>query len=261
MSRSPNSPAGSSRFGNWPNRPGHRLPASLARAKRPDTVRRILAAAEAMFAERGLAGARTGEIARAARVNKALLYYYFGSKEKLYQAVFENLFSEAGRSIQALMASPASARQAILGFVEGYFQFRAANPNYARLMQHLMMENPEQVRWVAREYFGPGFAQLSNVIKRGITRGEFRPVHPDHMVINLLAMIVFYFSGAPVHSVLLRRDALHPAMVAAHKRAVIDLLEQGLFRVQGKKQGEKIRRPRIASAGRTGKKTAPARAK
>jgi TetR/AcrR family transcriptional regulator len=221
--------------------PGRRLPASLAGAKRPATVRRILAAAESIFAERGLAGARTEEIARAARVNKALLYYYFDSKRKLYRAVFEDLFSQAGRSIEAAMPPAASARETILAFVEGYFQFRVENPHYARLMQHLMMESPEQFRWLAREYFGPGFRQLSNTIRRGIARGEFQRIHPEHTVINLLAMIVFYFSGAPVHSLLLGRDALQPTMIAAHKRAVADLLEHGLFRASGRKLPEKAR--------------------
>ncbi len=64
----------------------------------PETARRILAAAERIFAARGLAGARTDEIARAAHVNKAMLYYYFRSKERLYRAVFENLFGQCGKN-------------------------------------------------------------------------------------------------------------------------------------------------------------------
>jgi TetR/AcrR family transcriptional regulator len=224
-----------------PERPERPLPGGFAHAKRPATVRRILSAAEAIFAERGLAGARTEEIARAARVNKALLYYYFGSKKKLYQAVFENLLSQAGQSIQAAMPANASARQTILAFIEGYFQFRVANPNYARLMQRLMMEDPDQFRRLARERFRPGFEQLANTIRQGISSGEFRPVHPAHTVINLLAMIVFYFSGAPVHSVLLACDALQPARVAAHQRAIVDLLEHGLFRAPTKEHPAKVR--------------------
>lgn len=200
------------------------------KVENPETARRIMAAAERIFAARGLAGARTEEIARAARVNKAMLYYYFSSKERLFRAVFENLFHQAGRTIQAALPPDASARQVILAFVEGYFKFRIENPNYARLMQHMIMESPEQIRWIARKLFGQGYKQLAHVVKLGISRGEFHSVNPDHAVINIIAMIVFYFSGAPVHSVLLRRDALQPAAIAEHKRAVIDLLERGLFR-------------------------------
>ncbi len=196
----------------------------------PETARRILAAAESVFAEHGLAGARTDEIARAARVNKAMLYYYFESKEHLHRAVFENLFKQASRMIEAEMPANASARQIILAFVDGYFAFRVAYPNYARLMQQLMMESPEECRRVAREYFRQGYEELTRAIQQGIARGEFHRANPAHTVINILAMIVFYFSGAPVHSVLLGKDALKPQTVAEHKRAVVDLLEHGLFR-------------------------------
>lgn len=196
----------------------------------PETARRILAAAERIFAEHGLAGARTDEIARAARVNKAMLYYYFDSKERLHRAVFENLFKQASRMIEAEMPANASARQIILAFVDGYFAFRVAYPSYARLMQQLMMESPEECRRVAREYFRQGYDELTHAIRQGISRGEFHRVDAPHMVINILAMIVFYFSGAPVHSVLMGKDALKPQAVAEHKRAVVDLLEHGLFR-------------------------------
>lgn len=196
----------------------------------PETARRILAAAERIFAARGLAGARTDEIAHAARVNKAMLYYYFRSKERLYRAVFENLFGQAGRMIQAEMPAKASPRETVLAFVEGYFKFRVENPNYARLMQHMMMEDPKQFRWVAREYFEQGFRRMTRVIRTGSAEGEFQPLNAEHAMLNIIAMIVFYFSGAPVNSVLLRRNALHPGAVEEHKRAVIDLLERGLFR-------------------------------
>lgn len=196
----------------------------------PETARRILAAAERIFAEHGLAGARTDEIARAAGVNKAMLYYYFESKERLHRAVFENLFQQATRLIEAETPARASPRQAILAFVDGYFAFRAAYPNYARLMQQMMIESPAECRRIAREYFRQGYDELTGAIRRGIARGDFHRVDPAHTVINILAMIVFYFSGAPAHSVLLGEDALKPSTVTKHKRAVVDLLEHGLFR-------------------------------
>src|SRR6266700_2177843 len=75
-------------------RRGRRLPTKLAAARRPATVRRILQAAEKVFAEQGLAGARIDAIARAARVNKALLYYYFRSKEELHRCTLTMLFGQ-----------------------------------------------------------------------------------------------------------------------------------------------------------------------
>src|ERR1700724_3158091 len=74
--------------------PGNKLSAGLVNPRHPDTVQRILRAAEDNFAERGLAGARIGAIARSARVNKALLYYYFSSKEELHRFTLTALFRQ-----------------------------------------------------------------------------------------------------------------------------------------------------------------------
>src|ERR1700674_2323326 len=73
---------------------GRRVPRSLRHARDLSTARRIVATAEGIFAEQGLAGARMDEIARAAKVNKALLYYYFRSKEELHRFVLEALLSQ-----------------------------------------------------------------------------------------------------------------------------------------------------------------------
>lgn len=200
----------------------------------PETARRILSAAERVFAERGLAGARTEEIARAAHVNKAMLYYYFDSKEQLHRAVFENLFGQATRLVQERMPPNASPRQIVLAFVDGYFKFRVSYPNYARLMQQLMMESPDEFRRIARQYFRRGYNELTSAIAQGISHGEFHRVNPQHMVLNIIAMIVFYFSAASAHSVLLGQDPLKPQAVAEHKQAVVDLLEHGLFHSSGR---------------------------
>jgi TetR/AcrR family transcriptional regulator len=200
------------------------------KAENPETARRILAAAERIFATHGLAGARTDAIARAAGVNKAMLYYYFRSKQQLHRAVFENLFRRMETLIQARTPGKASPRDRIRAFVEGYFAFRVAYPNFARLMQQVMVQSPQQAQWLAREYFRPGHKELSRLIREGIAHGDFQGVDADHAVLCIIAMIVFYFSGAPVHSVLLHQNALEPRAIAAHKRAVLELLEHGLFR-------------------------------
>jgi AcrR family transcriptional regulator len=76
------------------------------KAENPALARRILAAAEEHFAAQGMAGARTEEIAVAARANKAMLYYYFGNKRRLHRAVLENLF----RQLRKIALAPAPLR-------------------------------------------------------------------------------------------------------------------------------------------------------
>ena len=90
---------------------GRRVPRSLRQARDLTTARRIVAAAEQIFAEQGLAGARMDEIARVAKVNKALLYYYFRSKEGLYRFVLESLLSQLRAGADSRGAAPVSPQR------------------------------------------------------------------------------------------------------------------------------------------------------
>ena len=204
------------------------------KAKNPETARRILAAAEQIFAQRGLAGARTDEIAAAAHANKAMLYYYFGDKQRLYHAVIENLFSQLRNSILPSRPASNSPRGQLLAYVNGYFDFVSTHPNYPRIVQREVMQSGPQLQWIVQEYFRPFHRRLSRAIEEGIAAGEIQPVDPNNTVFSIIAITVFYFAAAPVVSRVLGRDALRPQAVAARKRAVLDFLERALFRSQAR---------------------------
>jgi TetR/AcrR family transcriptional regulator len=214
----------------WTKGPGVRLPAAVRRAKRPATVDRILSASERIFAERGMAGARTDEIARAARVNKALLYYYFSSKEKLHLSVLDALFRQLIVAVEAALSSDSLPRQRLLAYVDAYFDFILRHPNYPRLVQRELMEGGKNLVWIAQQYIGPIQLKVSRILEAGVACGEFRRVDPRQTVMTINAMIVSYFAVAPVLSQVLGRDALAKEAVAARRRAILDFLEYGLLR-------------------------------
>ena len=103
----------------------------------------ILQAAAREFAEHGIAGARTDAIAREARVNKALLYYYFKDKETLYGAVLDDAFSGMRASVFRVLDSDLPPREKIMAYVGAYFDFIASNQIYPKLMQREMMRARE----------------------------------------------------------------------------------------------------------------------
>jgi TetR/AcrR family transcriptional regulator len=126
------------------------------RPRRAETRGAILVAAARIFAESGLAGARTDAIAAAAGVNKALLYYYFDSKERLYEAVVEDHFSEFNRQALDLLTSPGSARAILLQYVKLHFDFIRTRHRYASLYQQLMIAGGKHLEHLVRKYFEPG---------------------------------------------------------------------------------------------------------
>lgn len=193
----------------------------------------LLAAAERLFADRGLAGARTEEIAAAAGVNKALLHYYFDTKEKLHRAVLANLFEQFLASVGEPLADTASPRAALLRYVDHHFAFLEEHPNYPRLLQREMMSGEPHLRPLVRRYLRPLYLGLARLLRAGIRRGEFRPVDVDNMVVSLIAVTVFYFAASPVVNLILAWDVNDRRRVAARKRAVVDFVRHGLLRAPG----------------------------
>jgi TetR/AcrR family transcriptional regulator len=210
-------------------RPSVAIPRALAKAKRPESVQRILSAAEAIFAEKGLAGARTSAIGRAAGVNSALLYYYFRSKEDIYKRTLETVFSQLRSQAGAALESSGPPRERIQGYVNAYFDFVAAHPTYPRLVQRQLMAQGPGANGIVENYFRPLNDRLIAAIREGIALGEFRKVDPRQTALSLVAITVFYFAAAPVVAELWRCDPLKPANTAARRAAVLDFFEHALF--------------------------------
>ncbi|HWG59727.1 MAG TPA: CerR family C-terminal domain-containing protein [Candidatus Acidoferrales bacterium] len=193
------------------------------------TAMRILAAAEEQFAAKGLAGARTDEIAAAARANKAMLYYYFGDKRRLHRTVLENLFQQLRSGISSEPGAAESPRERLRAITVAYFDFLAAHPNYPRLMQREAMAATKNVDWIVREYLRPLHAQLSRAIAEGIEARELRRVDPKQAAITILGMVTSYFAAAPILSRIAGRDLLSAEAIRGRKDALLDFMEHGLL--------------------------------
>src|SRR5712672_740666 len=153
-----------------------------SRGKPEQSRASILKAAINEFAEHGIAGARTDAIARAARVNKALLYYYFKDKEAIYQAVLDHVFSGLRDTVVPTLEGDLPPRQKVLNYVAAYFDYIAANPRFPRVVQAEWMRSGAKgsapMQRVAKKYFRPIFEKVAGVLREGIGAGEFRAVNP-----------------------------------------------------------------------------------
>ena len=210
-----------------------RSPRMGSRGQPEESRAAILQAAAQEFAKHGIAGARTDAIAREARVNKALLYYYFKDKETLYGAVLDHAFTGMKSSVFRVLDSDLAPREKILAYVGAYFDFIASNQIYPKQMQREMMRAREghslHIDRLVKTYFQPIYRRVGALLHKGIADGEFRKVDPAHFVPSMIAMIVFYFSSAPVMQRIVRFDPLTPQRIAERRAAVLDFVSAALF--------------------------------
>jgi TetR/AcrR family transcriptional regulator len=200
------------------------------RSQSAETRAAILSAAEREFARAGLAGARTDVIAASAGVNKALLYYYFKSKEKLYLSVIEDHLREFNREGLSLLESPGPAGKILLEYVKLQFDFISQRQRHAPLFQQLMCAGGKSSENLIRKYILPRSRALDHLLDRGIREGVFRPVDRFHAALSVVALIVFYFSAAPVLQLLGRSGAYEEANLKRRKEEVLDFVRHALFR-------------------------------
>ena len=208
-------------------------PALGTRGQPERTRAAILQAAMREFAQEGIAGARIDAIAQAARVNKALLYYYFKDKETLYGAVLDEVFGGLIQRVLPALESNLPPRQKILSYVQTHFDYVASSPLYPRLVQGEWMRagrsRSSQVKRIAERYFRPLFAKLGQVLAEGVAAGEFRPVDPRQFVPSMIAVIVFYFVSLPVIRQMVPGDPLSPERIAARRAAVQEFISAALL--------------------------------
>jgi TetR/AcrR family transcriptional regulator len=194
----------------------------------------ILQAAVREFSREGVAGARIDAIARAARVNKALLYYYFKDKEALYGEVLDQVFAGLTVAVMEVLARPLPPRKKILAYVKMHFDYIAAHPLYPRLVQAEMMRAGRgastQLEHVVKQYFRPLYGELAALLLEGRACGDFRAVDPLQFIPSMISVIIFHFNSAPVVRLMTGADPMSPKHISARRAAVLDFISAALFR-------------------------------
>jgi TetR/AcrR family transcriptional regulator len=219
------------------------MKASLSKSRlgslgRPEQSRAsILEAAVREFAHEGVAGARTDAIARSAKVNKALLYYYFKDKEALYGAVLDQVFGGLMEHVGEVLSRDLPPCEKIMAYAGAHFDYVASHPLYPRIVQGEMMSigrgRANHLERMVKKYFRPLFGRVADILKKGQATGEFRAVDPLQFVPSMIAIIVFYFTSAPAMRLMTGKDPMSPERVAARRAAVLDLISAGLFQRPG----------------------------
>ena len=207
-----------------------RAPVSRPASHKPNpdrTRKNILAVARREFAEHGLSGGRIDAIAAQMRTTKRMIYYYFGSKEGLYQAVLEQAYADI-RNIEIELAldslGPADAVRRLIAFT---FDYEESHPDFIRLVAIENIHNGEHLARSekVRQQNATVIKTLGKILARGRRAGMFRA---DVTAIDLHFMIsafcFFRVSNRYTFGTLFNFNLAAPGVRARHKRLISDAI-------------------------------------
>jgi TetR/AcrR family transcriptional regulator len=174
-----------------------RRPKSL----KPDRGTRadILAAARHVFASRGIDGTSVREVADAAKVNNAMIYYYFKDKEDLYRSVLSDSFSPLSAIWDdKIFKGAAPVKEKIRKYVEGYIRFQQVNEDLRRIMAMEFAGSGGNITWICEKHFSDNYGKLAKILKEGMKTGELKKVDPSLAIASLFGIIIHNFIMEPL---------------------------------------------------------------
>ena len=201
---------------------------------RADLTRKaILRAAVSEFSAHGLAGARTDAIAESAKVNKALLYYYFKSKSGLYAAAIEEVSSAVADRAFAALDPKHSAGERLLRTALSHFDRILTQRDFQSLMQQEMVRmrrgKSDEMPALVKNVFKPLLGKLQEAVHEGIESGELCQMDWLQVCYSALGANVLYFLSAPMMRMLLPFDPFKPAAIESRRKAAVQFLANALF--------------------------------
>ena len=195
----------------------------------PELTRsKILDAAEAEFAIGGLTAARTEAIAAQTGVTKAMIYYYFDSKENLYRAVIERCFNEDLMLVESLHLDDLPPKEALIAGLRMMLQVMSAKPHMANIFALESIQN--KGKYIPKQTAEILYGKLMCLLEQGIATGVFRPLESRHTAINIIGTCVHYFTCLEnIKHLWPGKKMLGKEMLQQHDQEAMDMILAGIL--------------------------------
>lgn len=204
--------------------------------KRGERRARILSSADTLFCARGFEGVSVRDVAQAAEVNKALVFYYFDSKDQLFAEVLGTYYA-AHRSflLETAASSGGDLRARVLSLVGAYFDWMADHARYARLIQQEVARESDHLPLIQRhlaELHAPVEGLLGDLLP---AEG---PLSPKHFFVSLSGMTTTYFTHAPALGELWGEDPASDTARSERRAHLTWVVDAILTKLQSERGGD-----------------------
>lgn len=170
----------------------------MKKEKVATTEQQILEAAQNVFQAKGMDGARMQEIADAAGINKAMLHYYYRSKQHLFEAVFKTAFSLLAPQLNIILNDDSSIEAKIRSFTHNYTKFIIKHPYMPNFIIQELNRNEDFILKLKVNSGFPNLEKFKAKVDAEITQGLINPIDADQLFVNILALNIFPFLGKPL---------------------------------------------------------------
>lgn len=194
----------------------------------------ILAAAEALFMEKGFDATSTTDIAKKAGCNQALVHYYFRTKDNLFLQIFTEKIELILSSITLEREPESDFKSMIDRFVDTYFTILSQNRElpFFIINDLVMKEERRQVfqkMLLSSESYLKYFKYIDTTVKTEIARGGVRPMSTEGLMLNVASLIIFTFISLPLYSDFFNQnDKEIDAYIERRKEEVKEIIWRGI---------------------------------
>jgi AcrR family transcriptional regulator len=220
----------------------------MARPKTDDPQARakIMAAAEALFAEHGFAGVGIRQIASAAGTSGAMIHYYFGNKEKLYHAIIENAAATVRGLIADAITGTTSLEERLTRFVKAYAGYILGHRHLARILLREMLAGGKHIMEIIPRYATTNYGMLRQAMAAGVRGGELRDIDVDLAPVSLMGMIIVFQLIRPLIAIGLGKIQFDEHFIERLAAHTVDLFLHGATNPDQPSAGKRVKRPATA---------------
>ena len=197
----------------------------MIKTKDENTESQILDAAKNVFQRKGMDGSRMQEIADEAGINKAMLHYYYRSKQMLFEAVFKGAFSLLAPQLNKILNDNNSIEEKIKNFTASYISFIIKHPYLPNFIFQELNRNPEFILKMQRNNEFPNIQKFNNQVTSEVKKGTIKPIKATQLFINILSLNIFPFIASPLLKGLINvNDKAFKQLMEDRKTEVADFI-------------------------------------
>ena len=197
----------------------------MTKHKDNKTEEQILKAAQKIFQSKGMDGARMQEIADKASINKAMLHYYYRSKQLLFEAVFKKAFSLLAPQLNAILNDDSSLEDKIKKFTHNYISFIIKHPYLPNFIIQELNRNPKFIEKIKKNVAFPNIDKFKLQVKNEVKTGKIVPINAEQLFINILSLNIFPFVASPLIKAFINvDDKAYKMLLEARKKEVSDFI-------------------------------------